>query len=97
VHASLAVPDGRLEMAGWGADMNPRGWAHYVRDLTGRYDVRDRNSLIDNSLVLGSVPSTTIQEGAFTFHLALLGPAAAGRADVEGALGAVVREFVRST
>lgn len=195
VHASLAVPDGRLEMAGWGADMNPRGWAHYVRDLQardgrgrvvpltavpdsavwrldrpvtgtveidytvdlsfatapwpygneqaalytdgqlftvskalfvtgtaarprrvefrlpagwhvaapwaqvpgapGRYDIRDRSSLIDNSLVLGRVPSSEIQAGAFTFHLALLGPAAAGRADVEGALAPVVREFVR--
>lgn len=195
VHASLQVPDGRLEMAGWGADMNPRGWAHYVRELTardgrgravpvtavpdsavwrlgrpvegavevdytvdlsfardawpygneqaalytegqlftvskalfvtsnapgprrvefrlpagwhvaapwpgvagapGRFEVRDRNSLIDNSLVLGPVPSTAIQAGAFTFHLALLGPLASGRADVEGALGAVVREFVR--
>ena len=195
VQATLAAADGRLEMAGWGADLNPRGWAHYVRGLTvrdgrgrpvpftavpdsavwrlgrpvsgpvrvdytvdlsfaaqpwpygneqaalyadgqlftvskalfitgsaggprrvelalpagwhvatpwarvpgaaERFDVADRNSLINNSLVLGPVPSTSIQAGAFTFHLALLGPAASGRAEVEGALRAVLGEFIR--
>jgi predicted metalloprotease with PDZ domain len=195
VHAVLAAPDGRLEMAGWGADFNPRGWAQYVRDLTARdargravpltavpdsavwrlgrpvagpvqvdytvdlsfaaqpwrygneqaalyadgqlftvskalfvtgggegartvevalpagwhvaapwtrlpgaaarFEVRDRNGLINNSLVLGPAPFTSIQAGAFTFHLALLGPAAAARTEVEGALRGVLREFVR--
>ena len=33
VEARLAAPAGRLFMAAWGADLNPRGWAHYVRDL----------------------------------------------------------------
>src|SRR5687767_6186919 len=33
VEARLAAPAGRLFMAAWGADLHPRGWAHYVRDL----------------------------------------------------------------
>ena len=33
VTATLSPPGGRLSMAAWGADMHPRGWAHYVRDL----------------------------------------------------------------
>jgi predicted metalloprotease with PDZ domain len=195
VRARLPVADGRLEMAGWGADMHPRGWAHYVHGLTvrdrrgrpiaaaavpdsavwrlgqpapgvvdveytvdlsyaalpwpygneqaslyadgqlftvskalfvtssatgprrvefslpagwhvaapwaavlgvpGAFDVRDRNSLINNSLVVGPVPPTTIRAGAFTFQLALLGPAASGRAEIEGALSPVLQEFIR--
>jgi predicted metalloprotease with PDZ domain len=33
VRAELPVTSGRLFMAGWGADMHKRGWAHYVRNL----------------------------------------------------------------
>ena len=33
VTATLSAPGGRLSMAAWGADMHPRGWAHYVREL----------------------------------------------------------------
>jgi predicted metalloprotease with PDZ domain len=33
VTATLAATGGRLSMAAWGADMHPRGWAHYVRNL----------------------------------------------------------------
>ena len=33
VRAELRVQDGRIFMAGWGADMHKRGWANYVRNL----------------------------------------------------------------
>ena len=33
VTAEVLAPRGRLFMAGWGADMHRRGWAHYIRDL----------------------------------------------------------------
>lgn len=33
VRADLPVTSGRLFMAGWGADMHKRGWAHYIRNL----------------------------------------------------------------
>lgn len=33
ITATLTAPGGKLSMAGWGADMHPRGWAHYVKDL----------------------------------------------------------------
>ena len=41
VKATLSAPSGRLFMAAWGADMHPRGWAHYVRELRVT-DARDR-------------------------------------------------------
>jgi hypothetical protein len=33
VRAEVRIQDGRLFMAGWGADMHKRGWANYVRNL----------------------------------------------------------------
>jgi predicted metalloprotease with PDZ domain len=36
VSAEVLTVGGHLQMAGWGADMHKRGWAHYVQDLQVR-------------------------------------------------------------
>ena len=65
VDAMIPMRDTKLWMAGWGADMNPNGWATYVRDLS----ITDSDGKAIAASLVEKEPKWTLDRAAERVHV----------------------------